>query len=148
MNTKFTNIDNKDATQDSAISNLQTTVADNTSDINDLQTTTSEHTESIGDLEVTTADLLGRMVDVETEKLDATKCTYQTTAPTAAITDGGVHVVVLDSEPTTKYDGYIYFIDDAQPETILPSFVGMIITGDDHISTEAKVKAIYGETTS
>jgi len=43
-------------------------------------------------------------------KLDATKCTYSTTAPTTAITDGGVHIVYLETEPTTKYDGYIYFI--------------------------------------
>ena len=47
--------------------------------------------------------------DVST-KLDATKCTYQTTAPTAAATDGGVHIVYLTSEPSTKYSGYIYLI--------------------------------------
>ena len=43
-------------------------------------------------------------------KLDATKCTLQTTAPTAAITDGGVHIVYLTTEPETKYSGYIYLI--------------------------------------
>ena len=39
-----------------------------------------------------------------------TACTYQTTEPTAAIADGGVHIVYLTSEPTTKYAGYIYMI--------------------------------------
>lgn len=43
-------------------------------------------------------------------KLDATKATYQTTAPTAAATDGGIHIVYLTAEPTTKYAGYIYLI--------------------------------------
>ena len=43
-------------------------------------------------------------------KLDATKCTFSTTAPTAAITDGGVHIVYLSSDPGTKYNGYIYLI--------------------------------------
>ena len=43
-------------------------------------------------------------------KLDASKCTLQTTAPTAAITDGGVHIVYLSSEPGTYYSGYIYLI--------------------------------------
>lgn len=46
-------------------------------------------------------------------KLDATKCTYQTTAPTSAISDGGVHIVYLTSEPATKYSGYIYFIAES-----------------------------------
>ena len=36
--------------------------------------------------------------------------TFQTTAPTQAITDGGIHIVYLSSEPETKYDGYIYLI--------------------------------------
>ena len=43
-------------------------------------------------------------------KLDATKSTFQTTAPTAAISDGGVHIVYLTAEPPTKYNGYIYLI--------------------------------------
>ena len=38
------------------------------------------------------------------------KNTFQTTAPTEAITDGGIHIVYLSSEPATKYDGYIYLI--------------------------------------
>ena len=38
------------------------------------------------------------------------KNTFQTTAPTQAITDGGIHIVYLSSEPATKYDGYIYLI--------------------------------------
>lgn len=36
--------------------------------------------------------------------------TYQTTAPTAAISDGGIHIVYLSAEPSTKYAGYIYMI--------------------------------------
>lgn len=43
-------------------------------------------------------------------KLDATKCTFTTTAPTAAIADGGVHIVYLSSDPGTFYSGYIYLI--------------------------------------
>ena len=46
-------------------------------------------------------------------KLDASKCTYQTTAPTAAISDSGVHIVYLSSEPSTKYSGYIYMIAES-----------------------------------
>lgn len=46
-------------------------------------------------------------------KLNASKCTFQTTAPTAAATDGGVHIVYLASEPATKYSGYIYLIAEA-----------------------------------
>lgn len=45
-------------------------------------------------------------------KLDASMCTLQTTAPTSAITDGGVHIVYLTSEPATYYDGYIYLIKE------------------------------------
>lgn len=45
--------------------------------------------------------------------LPATMCTLQTTAPTAAITDGGVHIVYLASAPSTRYDGYIYLIRNA-----------------------------------
>jgi hypothetical protein len=37
---------------------------------------------------------------------------YLTTAPTAANTDG-IKIVVLSSEPTTKYDGYLYLITEA-----------------------------------
>ena len=35
---------------------------------------------------------------------------YLTTAPSAANTDGGLILVVLSSEPATRYDGYIYII--------------------------------------
>ncbi len=38
--------------------------------------------------------------------------TYLTTAPTSANTDGGLIIVVLDSEPSTKYSGYIYLITE------------------------------------
>lgn len=48
----------------------------------------------------------------DSTKLDATKCTIQTTAPTSPISDGGVHIVVLDDDPTTKYNGYIYLIKE------------------------------------
>lgn len=36
--------------------------------------------------------------------------TYITTAPSSANTSGKVKIVVLDSEPSTKYSGYIYLI--------------------------------------
>ena len=42
-----------------------------------------------------------------------TACTFQTTEPTAAATDGGVHIVYLSAEPTTKYAGYIYMIAES-----------------------------------
>ena len=45
--------------------------------------------------------------------LNSTACTYQTTEPTAAISDGGVHIVYLSAEPSTKYSGYIYMIAEA-----------------------------------
>lgn len=35
---------------------------------------------------------------------------YSTTAPNAANTGGGLKIVVLTSEPATKYDGYLYII--------------------------------------
>ena len=34
----------------------------------------------------------------------------QTTAPTADNTDGGIRIVVLSSEPATRYNGYLYII--------------------------------------
>jgi len=46
-------------------------------------------------------------------KLDATKCTFQTSAPTQAIADGGVHIVYLaSSEGITEYNGYIYMYNE------------------------------------
>lgn len=38
---------------------------------------------------------------------------YTTTAPSSANTSGRLKIVVLTSEPATKYDGYIYFITEA-----------------------------------
>ena len=38
---------------------------------------------------------------------------YQTTEPTEENLDG-LKFVVLDHEPATKYNGYIYFITDSQ----------------------------------
>ena len=35
-----------------------------------------------------------------------------TTAPSSANTDGGIKIVVLTSEPATKYDGYLYIIKE------------------------------------
>lgn len=40
---------------------------------------------------------------------------YLTTAPTEDNTSGKLKVVVLDSEPATKYDGYLYMITEAPP---------------------------------
>lgn len=36
-----------------------------------------------------------------------------TTAPSSANTDGGYKLVVLSSDPATKYEGYIYIIKAA-----------------------------------
>ena len=38
---------------------------------------------------------------------------YLTTAPTADDTSGNLKIVVLSSEPATKYNGYIYFITES-----------------------------------
>lgn len=38
---------------------------------------------------------------------------YLTTAPSSANNDGGLIIVVLSSEPATKYAGYIYLITEA-----------------------------------
>ena len=38
---------------------------------------------------------------------------YITTAPSAANTSGTLIIVVLSSEPATKYDGYLYLITGA-----------------------------------
>jgi hypothetical protein len=35
---------------------------------------------------------------------------YSTSAPTSANTEGNLKIVVLASEPATKYDGYLYII--------------------------------------
>ena len=61
----------------------------------------------------TTSDMNTAISTAVSPKLDATMCTYQTTEPTAAISDGGVHIVYLSAEPTTKYSGYIYMIAEA-----------------------------------
>lgn len=42
------------------------------------------------------------------------KNTFQTTAPTSEMRDGGIHIVYLESEPETKYYGYIYLIKEVQ----------------------------------
>ena len=39
---------------------------------------------------------------------------YTTTAPSSANTDGGIRIVVLTSEPATRYDGYWYIITESQ----------------------------------
>jgi hypothetical protein len=41
------------------------------------------------------------------------QATYQDTEPTGEIADGGVHIVYLSAEPSTKYNGYIYMIAEA-----------------------------------
>lgn len=38
---------------------------------------------------------------------------YVTTAPTGPNTSGGLKVVVLSSEPSTRYDGYLYIITES-----------------------------------
>lgn len=40
----------------------------------------------------------------------ATELNYLTTAPTSANTSGTLKLVVLTSDPETKYAGYIYYI--------------------------------------
>jgi len=52
------------------------------------------------------------LAEVLQSKLNAELSTLQLTAPTSAITDGGIHIVYLESEPSNKYDGYIYIIKE------------------------------------
>ena len=42
-----------------------------------------------------------------------TEISYLTTAPSADNTSGNLKIVVLSSEPATKYNGYIYFITES-----------------------------------
>ena len=44
--------------------------------------------------------------------VDAAGVQYTATAPTVANTDGNLKFVVLEQEPATKYDGYIYLIKE------------------------------------
>ena len=44
--------------------------------------------------------------------IDVKGVSYLTTAPTSANTSGSLIAVVLSSEPTTKYNGYIYYITE------------------------------------
>jgi len=68
---------------------------------------------------------IGKVTSVSNASTDAqvptAKCLYDygqevsylTTAPSSANTSGRLKIVVLTSEPATKYDGYIYFITEA-----------------------------------
>jgi len=81
------------------------------------------------DLDYDTLDKLNTQVttnkeDIATEKTNREKAisaeatrvdekySVQTSAPESAIEDNGIHIVHLASEPETKYDGYIYLIDE------------------------------------
>lgn len=53
--------------------------------------------------------------DLETrlDNLHSDSIEYQTTEPTAD-NDEGLKFVVLDHEPATKYNGYVYYIVESQ----------------------------------
>lgn len=42
-----------------------------------------------------------------------TNLPIHTTAPSSANTEGGIKIVVLSSEPATRYDGYLYIITES-----------------------------------
>lgn len=46
------------------------------------------------------------------KKVDITFLPTTTTVPTAAWTGGGHKIAILSSEPTTKYAGWIYLIEE------------------------------------
>ena len=46
--------------------------------------------------------------------LSGSNTSYQTTEPTSSISDGGIHIVFLGSEPTARYSGYIYLVAEEQ----------------------------------
>ena len=46
------------------------------------------------------------------ELISDNEIAYSTEVPTAANTSGKLKVVVLDSDPATKYDGYLYLIEE------------------------------------
>ena len=52
----------------------------------------------------------GTGIDITANAISVSGVSYITTAPTAANTDGDLKFVVLSSDPSTKYAGYIYII--------------------------------------
>lgn len=70
----------------------------------------------------TVETVLHKVISISSSSTDqqypSAKCVYNnlayiTTAPSSANTTGMLKVVVLSSEPTTKYDGYLYIITGA-----------------------------------
>lgn len=55
----------------------------------------------------------GNTTKTMTKLLSNASTSMQTTAPTSEMRDGGIHIVYLESEPETKYYGYIYLIKEA-----------------------------------
>ena len=56
----------------------------------------------------------GTTTKTMTDVLSGSNTSYQTTEPTSAINDGGIHIVLLGSEPTARYSGYIYLVAEEQ----------------------------------
>ena len=54
--------------------------------------------------------------ELSTSKVDQEDLQYLTTAPTADNTTGILKFVVLETEPSTKYSGYVYFILEDEEE--------------------------------
>ena len=52
----------------------------------------------------------GTGIDITANAISVVGVSYLTTAPTAANTDGDLKIVVLATEPATKYNGYLYLI--------------------------------------
>lgn len=92
-------------------------------DVSDLTDTTNIIPTDVSQLADTTG-LLGEDNVIEGVKVGGTSLTpaskivnitflpTTTTAPTAAWTGGGHKIVILSSEPTTKYAGWIYLIEE------------------------------------
>ena len=62
----------------------------------------------------TEADLTAIEIDGTIYKIPttATGISYLTTEPNADNPDGDLKIVILSSEPTTKYDGYFYIVTE------------------------------------
>lgn len=108
INTQISDIDSEISTINTSISNLSTSVSTKISKVSAATQNNIAVFDNAGNVKDG-----GHIISEFATTTDLNKYTYQTSAPTAAITDGGIHIVYLTSEPTTKYNGYIYLIAEA-----------------------------------
>ena len=76
--------------------------------------TVNINTDVIANPELTGGEAELKSLQVSNVKYDiGESLVYSTTAPTANNTSGRLKIVVLSSEPATKYDGYLYIFTGA-----------------------------------